>query len=243
MTALPSRARLLQPRRFFHACLSVLRGDVPPRADNDERYRLLQTQRRLERDLRNRKREAVMLDAAGDEAGFREAAMAVRAAQTRLKEHCTAHGLTLCSDRTQVLGYNRSVSGKAKVAADLQRKVGQIRELIRSPATPRQLNTGNQNKHIPGANGYIEGRSYLYGTLADAQALVDRWHGTGEIRFTSRGEWVQKEFVTVAENIGVCIDHATGQGVPTNRFAIHYGKKGTHIVPARRENDHGTLAL
>ena len=222
------------PSPFFDG-LSVLRGDVPPKADNDERYRLQQTQRRYEREVRARKREAVMLEAAGDEEGFREAALKVKTAQRRLREHCEAGNLTMRHDRTQALGYSRSISRKATAAADLQRKVGQIRELIRSPATSKQLNLGNQNKHIPGANGYIEGRSYLYGTLADAQALVDRWHGTGEIRFTSRGEWVQKEFVTAAENIGVCIDPATGQGMPTNRFAIHYGKKGTHIVPARRE--------
>lgn len=105
-----------QPTPFF-AGLSVLRGEVPDKADNDELYALTQQQRRLERDVRNLKREAVMLDAAGDAEGFAAAARKVKAAQARLREHCEQNSLPQRSDRTQVLGYNRSISGKAKEAA------------------------------------------------------------------------------------------------------------------------------
>lgn len=58
-----------------------------------------------------------MLDAAGDEEGFREAAMKVKEAQRRLREHCEQNSLAMRSDRTQVLGYNRHISGKATAAA------------------------------------------------------------------------------------------------------------------------------
>lgn len=105
-----------QPTPFF-AGLSVLRGEVSDKEDNDELYALTQQQRRLERDVRNLKREAVMLDAAGDQEGFAAAARKVKAAQARLRDHCEQNSLPMRSDRTQVLGYNRSVSGKAKEAA------------------------------------------------------------------------------------------------------------------------------
>lgn len=100
-----------QPSPFF-AGLSVLRDEVPDKEDNDALYALTQQQRRLERDVRNCKREAVMLDAAGDAEGFAAAARKVKAAQRRLREHCEQNSLPMRSDRTQVLGYNKSVSGK-----------------------------------------------------------------------------------------------------------------------------------
>ena len=35
--------------------------------------------------------------------------------------------------------------------------------------------------------------------------------------------------------IGVCIDGGTGEAIETNRFTIHYGGTGTHVVPATPE--------
>ena len=98
------------------------------------------------------------------------------------------------------------------------------------------MNVGNQLKHIHGAGGrYIDGRSYLYGSMEDAQALVKRYAGTGEpVLFRGTGEWKYKEVVTAEEDIGVVVDPETREEVSTNRFTIHYGKNGTHIVPTRR---------
>jgi hypothetical protein len=109
-----------QPTPFF-AGLSVLRGEVPDKEDNDELYALTQQQRRLERDVRNLKREAVMLDAAGDAEGTRDAAAKARHAQQRLRAFCETNNLPLRSDRTQVLGYNKSISQKGRVASGLTR--------------------------------------------------------------------------------------------------------------------------
>ena len=118
-----------------------------------------------------------------------------------------------------------------------QQKITEIRELIKSDSTPKKLNIGSQNKHIPDSKGYIKGRSYLYGNVEVAQNLVYRYAGTGELKFTkSTGEWNHKEIVTVDEDIGVAITKETGEGMPTNRFVIHYSKKGTHVVPTRRNN-------
>ena len=97
------------------------------------------------------------------------------------------------------------------------------------------INKGNQNKHIQSAKGYIEGRSYIYGGLEEAQRLVNAYSGTGVPKFDSKGRWTRKEFVTLDKPVGVDIDLETGTPQETNRFTIHYGKKGTHIVPAKRE--------
>ena len=80
-------------------------------------------------------------------------------------------------------------------------------------------------------------RSFLYGTLDDAQQLVNQYSGTGEPKLDRKGNWVHKEHVTVDRVIGEVVDLDTGEATPTHRFAIHYGKRGTHIVPAK-EDDH-----
>lgn len=76
--------------------------------------------------------------------------------------------------------------------------------------------------------------SYIYGTLEDAQALVNRYHGTGDALFDRNGNWKNKEIVAFGNDIGVCLD-INGASEITNAFVIHYGKKGTHIVPAARK--------
>lgn len=225
--------------------------DPEPKAENDAQYQAMQRQRQLEREVRAAKREATCLDAVGDKEGFRTAAMQVKSRQARLNAFTRENGLTKRDDRTQVLGYNKSVSGKvttsvraqeaeekvAKAAADNARaeKISSIRETIRSDATPKAINVGHQNKHILGSPGYMDGRSYIFGDLKTAQALVDQYHGTGEIRLRDNGDWSGKEFVTMDYDIGVYRNADGSEQSPTNVFAIHYGKKGTHVVPARRK--------
>ena len=63
--------------------------------------------------------------------------------------------------------------------------------------------------------------------------MVDQYSGTGEIKLTSKGEWANKEFVVADRVIGMVVDSETQDEISTKRFAIHYGKKGTHIVPAK----------
>lgn len=64
--------------------------------------------------------------------------------------------------------------------------------------------------------------------------LADKYHGTGSLKFTSKDEWSNKEFVELDCDIGEVFDEETQKYVITNCFAIHYGKNGAHIVPMRR---------
>ena len=44
----------------------------------------------------------------------------------------------------------------------------------------KTIHEGKQGKHIIGHNNYIEGRSIFYGTVDDAQKLVNKFAGTGQ---------------------------------------------------------------
>ena len=238
-----------------HHPITVIPGVTIPRdrqkqnkAENDKQYELSQEQRRLEREVRYAKQKAAMLEAAGDKEGFEQESLKIKQKQAAYNAFCKQTGRTKRLDRTQVFEYNRSVSSKATAAVKRtekakatkqeaeKKKKAEIRERIRSDGTPKQLNSGNQNKHIVGSKGYQEGRSYIYGDLSAAQDIVNQRAGTGEIRLNDRGEWNHKEFVTLDHDIGVYINPQSGEHYPTNTVSIHYGKKGTHVVPARRKD-------
>ena len=86
--------------------------------ENSKEYRQFQQQRAMERDIRRSKRECMLLDASGnsDSDDFRKAAEKLKHKQKRYKDYCTDTGLKYHGDRTQVYGYDRSVSVKASAA-------------------------------------------------------------------------------------------------------------------------------
>ena len=111
-----------------------------------------------------------------------------------------------------------------------------IRAKLLSGEINTRINTGHQNKHIPGSKGYIQGKSYLFGTLEDAQKLIDQYHGTGTLIQKGKAEaWNNREVIVADHDIGMNVMPDTGEEEATNRATIHYGKNGTHIVPAPRK--------
>ena len=211
--------------------------------DNDREYLMSQQQRALERDVRNAKRRAAAFDAAGLRDAFSEESVRVREKRQAYRDFCQKTGRRERLDRLGVAGYTRSVSQKAtkiqKSSETRSLKVEEIRKRIGSDQTLKIIHQGNQNKHILASKGYLPGRSYLYGDLHTAQEIVNRYAGTGEIRLTKKNEnweWNHKEFVELPQDIGVYINSHTGEKFPTNVVSIHYGKKGTHLVPARRKD-------
>jgi RHS repeat-associated protein len=94
------------------------------------------------------------------------------------------------------------------------------------------VNPGKQGKHQPGHPNFQPGKSEL--THPNPQGLVDKGAGTGEqVGGTAVGEAGSKERVDFGEPIGTHVDPATGERSETSVGIIHYGKKDTHIVPAR----------
>lgn len=104
-----------QPSPFFDG-MSVIRGDIPPKEENDARYDAIQQQRHLERTLRSLKREAVMLDAAGDDEALPALAKKIKTVQGRLDAHCEEFELPMRSNRVQVAGYDRMFSHRVNMA-------------------------------------------------------------------------------------------------------------------------------
>lgn len=106
-----------------------------------------------------------------------------------------------------------------------------LQERIRSGEYNLTIN-GQQNKHILGHHDYISGRSYLLDNV-DAQKLVNKYAGTGQILRTESGSWHRnQEKVSIGDFVGVNINSSTGQLEFTRTFKIIYSKtKGTHIVP------------
>jgi len=149
-----------------------------------------------------------------------------------------------CSHSYRVVGINRTATQHdlmmANAGVDNARELRYnetkeaARAFVRSDAANKNLNVGNQKKHLGNNTTDTGGRSLILGDMDTAQSLVNIYHGTGDFKLDRRGNWTNKEFITLGEDVGIHVDGITGVQTPTNTFAIHYGKRGTHIVPSRR---------
>lgn len=224
-------------------------------------YDLQQGQRAMERQIRATKRELAGYDAAMSAADedtakaikqdFDAAAVKLKKQEAALKDYCRQNGLLVDNSRTQALygdgttqGFGRSAAQKAvwankRLTAAKENAILDVKKRIGTDEFPLIINIGNQNKHIATSHSYNAAarKSVLFGDLDTARELFTRYHGSGEYRFTAEFVWTKKEFVIADEEIGVTFDLDTGEGSVTNRFAIHFGKKGWHIVPVKRKKD------
>ena len=175
-------------------------------------------------------------------------------------QFCEENDLKKLNERITISQWDRQQAAQARAAAwkaeqaaqeaarvklelekqrvlEYNKRVEETRKYIRSDDVIKSINLGHQQKHIKGSPGYISGRSYIYGEADTAQKLVDDYHGKGIPHFNRKGEWNNKEVVVADRIIGVNVEVDTMNETETNRFVIHYGKKGTHIVPTRAKED------
>lgn len=200
------------------------------------RYQWTQEQRRIETAVRRQKDVAIAAKAAGNAPLRRDAQRNIDALQKRYSLISEKAGISKQMERMRVEGYTAMSKRELKNAGDTDIiKINEVRDLIRSEATNKTLNTGNQNKHIKDSGHYIAGRSYVNGSIQQMQEIIDQYHGTGTPQFSRKGDWNGREVIELEYDFGVCVDLKTGMEIPTNRGTIHYGKKGAHIVPARKE--------
>lgn len=213
------------------------------------RYEATQLMRKLETEIRKEKDTILLAQASGDDVLRRNSQTRVTQLTAKYGQVAESAGLRTRFDRTKVEGYSPKHAKQAtKVETQIaqekillekekqeayNRKVEETQAYIKSDDVPKKLNRGNQLKHIKGDPGYIDGKSYIYGDLETAQQLVNTYSGTGEPVFSRKGEWNNKEIVVSERIIGVDVDNATNEESETNRFVIHYGKKGTHVVPTK----------
>lgn len=115
--------------------------------------------------------------------------------------------------------------------AGLYEKDVSLRRKIKTGQISTNIESGKQGKHIVGHNNYIPGRSYLTVSEDQVQNLVNRYAGTGRMQRDGKDKWSHKEIIISDETIGISVDPVTGEEKETNKFVIHYSKKGVHIVP------------
>lgn len=109
-----------------------------------------------------------------------------------------------------------------------------VSDAVASGSVSKVINPDKQNRHIKGSKGYVDGRSYINGSLEDAQKLVDELSGTGTAVMVN-GEWQRKERVKSKSIIGVHIDQNTKAETETKNGLIIYSKTGSHIIPSRSD--------
>lgn len=222
--------------------------------DPDEVYKATQEQRANERDIRAAKREAMALREAGlDDTGAR---LALGKAQARQRALLKRHPyLDRRTDREQVW---KSEPGGGAVAVRVSplrkapesgHQAGRERDERVRGGMPNAVRQAAQRKHIKGSKEYEEkadsmrrsgspypAPSYLTVSEDEADDLVRRFAGKGRAGMRRDGSWNGREVCTADRIIGYIVGR-DGEEVPTRRFTIHYGKRGTHIVPARPEDD------
>lgn len=99
-----------------------------------------------------------------------------------------------------------------------------------------QTNHGAVKKHIPGYNNYDNEvkkgnhKSKLSLGLDETQYAINRFAGTGKYYPNSK-----REVINCGVAIGEWYNAQTGEYLPTTYATIHYGSKGTHLVPAKPE--------
>lgn len=212
-------------------------------------YEAKQRKRNFERAIRDRKHRILIDDALGDTERLQTDQIRLVRLREEYNRFCKGTGQRPEYERQEGAGFTwkegreaervTKAADQEKIRLEKQREeeYNQRRNAalnrIRSDEIPKTLNRGNQQKHIKDSPGYIPGRSYIYGNLETAQELVDTYHGKGEPQFNGKGEWNNKEIVSADHIIGVNVKMDTGEETETSRFVIHYGKKGTHVVPTK----------
>lgn len=232
--------------------------------ENRKVYDLSQKQRAMERRVRHTKTKLVALREASETTDDPEAkssieeqycntAKLLQKQNIQYNNFCEVNNLRPLSDRIQIAKWTREDSKKSLLVvkkienseknAIIKRETERIHLQINNGEIPLTINIGNQNKHIINSHSFKpeEKKSYLYGSCDDAQQLIYQYAGKGELKFSKRCVWTKKEFAEAPYNIGATCDE-NGNFVATNRFAIHYGKKGTHVVPVlRKERQYESL--
>ena len=94
--------------------ISIQRYFPYDKKENDRAYRLSQHQRELERRVRKSKRECMVFEKLGDKEGLKRASATLKNRKQALTKFSADNNLPVRTDRTAVVGYNKSVSAKVR---------------------------------------------------------------------------------------------------------------------------------
>lgn len=217
--------------------------------DPDETYRLTQRQRALEREVRAAKREAAADRAAGVD--DTDARLRLGRAQRELRDLVKDNPKALVRQPDRERAYDREgsqvavrglttdprVAERERAAREKERRDREAEDLalkrISRGELPLSVKEGDQGKHVRGHNNFDPTRSELDGGMEAARALVRRYHGTGEMHahLDSAGNLSVREVCQAEGRIGTWRDERGSEAL-TDRFTIHYSKRGAHVVPS-----------
>lgn len=200
-------------------------------------YQATQHQRRLERELREFKRQYL---------GGQNMTAAITAKEQQYARFCEKAGLKQNLNRLYVKGYKRDFEYIKPLISKSKNDIIESKRSIIHLSKKEDLSNYEltkiapaQNKHVVGTNSYknlSETKEYPPSYLTIPQhkisELVTGYAGKGINIYDSHGNWTHTEIiVTNDEEIGVVVNNLNGETQETSVFKIHYSKKGVHIVP------------
>lgn len=200
-------------------------------------YQATQHQRRLERELREFKRQYL---------GGQNMTAAITAKEQQYARFCEKAGLKQNLNRLYVKGYKRDFEYIKPLISKPKNDIIESKRSIIHLSKKEDLSNYEltkiapaQNKHVVGTNSYknlSETKEYPPSYLTIPQhkisELVTEYAGKGINIYDSHGNWTHTEIiVTNDEEIGVVINNLDGETQETSVFKIHYSQKGVHIVP------------
>ena len=136
-------------------------------------------------------------------------------------------------------GSGGSAGGKSSKSVDKSDESGIMKseakkllnEKIESGELPLKINDEKQERHLlkEGETSKPDGRSYLTITVPEAQEVINKLHGTGDLTYIPSSHKF-KELVVNDSIIGV--DGKSNKA--TSEAFINYSKSGTHLVPTKK---------
>ncbi len=231
--------------------------DPPPIEYNGKTltyYECTQRQRQMETAMRKTKREIIGAKASGDDDMLTAKSILLRRQKEEYANFSKAAGLLTQNERTQVYGFDRSISSKSfarykKILtlgngdATIGLKVFNFKNVMAKGEINTSVDAKNQPKHLNGkvwknqvkqavqSGGKITPRSLLAKGL-DPQDLINKYAGTGKDYEFRKGHKYPDEYITLPFIVGRTYNKQTGKYEPTHRIQIKYDdNKGAHVFP------------
>lgn len=229
--------------------------------ESKQKYLNSQRLRAIERNIRATKRQLVakeqLMEGASEEEISRlqpeydKLAYELTQQNKKYNNFAKEHGLTPQYGRNKLADFGREQEKRANAGArrhknsmsntvaktsnsDIIKSNNLVQRNIDSGNVKLEINPEKQSRHIKDSSGYVDGRSYIYGSVEQAQKIVNDLHGTGTPVMKPDGTWANKEHVQSDEPIGIAVSKQTGEE-ETKAATIHYSKTGTHVVPRKEE--------
>lgn len=227
-------------------------------------YAMTQKMRAMERNIRALKREKEAEEALGNDT--RELQVKIKEKTAKYKEFCKICGVPEETSRlryecgTADLKKTKAWDSYAMQLKGMENGINKPnKDLIRIPQIPAstiiqkirsgeystKLSIQQYDKHCKGTtkyNEYLQSRqnkggnpqSIISVSAEMAQKIIETKAGTGIIKVDRLGNPRPQEQVTCDFVVGKY--YFRGEYIDTKKCTIHYGKKGSHIVPERGEN-------